>query len=169
MPYVASYENKHNEAARFAYELKKPEYSHIKGTLEQKISEALDLVIKNQTKAKESFQNAIQILNDAISLAKKDIEIKDRELVELEIAKNAYKTKKTKVEKLIYELNNDRIYLNAEYQFKKLSDELSELLNNIDSGLNDFSTKTDYENATTSLENAIQKAKQAMREFKNQR
>ncbi|WP_369991466.1 hypothetical protein AB8O52_00345 [Mycoplasmopsis arginini] len=167
LPYVASYEDKHNEAARFAYELKKPEYSHIKGALEQKISEALDLVIKNQTKAKESFQNAIQILNDAISLAKKDIEIKDRELVELEIAKNAYKVKKTKVEKLIYELNNDRIYLNAEFQFKKLSDDLSELLKNIDSGLNDFSTKTDYENATTSLENAIQKAKQAMREFKN--
>ncbi|CRH55055.1 Uncharacterised protein [Chlamydia trachomatis] len=167
MPYVASYENKHNEAARFAYELKKPEYSHIKGALEQKISEALDLVIKNQTKAKESFQNAIQILNDAISLAKKDIEIKDRELVELEIAKNAYKAKKAETEELIEELSTDTIYLNAEYQFQVIWSKLRKLLNNIDSGLNDFSTKTDYENATTNLENAIQEAKQAMREFKN--
>ncbi|WP_060823466.1 coiled-coil domain-containing protein [Mycoplasmopsis arginini] len=166
--YVAPYEDKHNEAQALAFELEsKPEYSYIKGTLVQKISEAFDLVIKKPTH--ESFQNAIQILNDAISLAKKDKETKDRELVELEIAKNAYKAKKAEAEELIEELNTDTIYLNAEFKFKELSDDLSKLLNNIDSGLNDFSTKTDYENATTSLENAIQETKQAMREFKNQR
>ncbi|MDI3350847.1 hypothetical protein [Mycoplasmopsis arginini] len=165
LPYVAPYENKHNEAQALAFELEsKPEYSHIKGTLNQKISEATDLVIKNPTH--ESFQNAIQILNDAISLAKKDKKTKDRELVELEIAKNAYKAKKAETEELIEELSTDTIYLNAEYQFQVIWSKLRKLLNNIDSGLNDISTKTDYENATTSLENAIQEAKQAMREFK---
>lgn len=154
---INNFNNKLQEAKALVEELKsKPEYNDIKNALEQKISEAANLVITNQTK--ESFQTATSNLSEAIETARQDRESKDRELVELENAKNAYKAKKTKAEKLIEELSVDPIY-------KDIKDNLTEQLNNIDSGLNENSTKVDYENAITNLENAIQTAKEAKREL----
>ncbi|KJV91059.1 Uncharacterised protein [Mycoplasmopsis arginini] len=146
---ISRYLDLKKEAEAFSQELSKNViYSDIKIALEKQIFDSEE-EIKNRNYTDYGVQ--IPILEKALELSKQDKKAID---IELARAKSAYENEK-RISKQLASI------LNEKSEYNEIKQKLNQEIESASYGINDTSTKNDYQTATLKLQNAIKEAKEA--------
>ncbi|PWC09154.1 hypothetical protein DIE66_00060 [Mycoplasmopsis arginini] len=144
---ISRYLDLKKEAEAFSQELSKNViYSDIKIALEKQIFDSEE-EIKNRNYTDYGVQ--IPILEKALELSKQDKKAID---IELARAKSAYENEK-RISKQLASI------LNEKSEYNEIKQKLNQEIESASYGINDTSTKNDYQTATLKLQNAIKEAK----------